>query len=124
MGDKVLLFLNIAVAAVSLAFAVLMLARGFKKLRESKNESEKAQAMQTIMETMDKVHNIFVKIPSFICQAEDLFGAGNGTRKQYFAMKEIENECIKYKIDFDTYKEQFKCGIENVLATPQKKNTK
>lgn len=121
MGDKLLLFLNIAIAVVSLLFALVMLFKSIRNIKTSKTQAEREKAISSTLESVEQIYNIFDKVPSFISQAETLFGNGNGERKNYFVMKEIENECIKRKVDFDANKDKFMSTIENILSTPQKK---
>lgn len=121
MGEKLLLYLNIAIAVTSLLATAFIL---IKSLCKAKTHKERVQAVENALEVGTKITDILRKIPSIISQSEIIFGAGNGTRKKFFAMKEIENECLKQNVDYDANKEEFDIVIENILNTPQKKVNK
>ena len=118
MGEKLLLYLNIAIAVTSFIATVLIL---IKSLCKAKTHKERVQAVEDALETGTKITDILRKIPSIITQSESIFGAGNGTRKKFFAMKEIENECLKQNVDYEANKQEFDAEIESILTTPQKK---
>ena len=89
----------IVIGAVSVIFNVIMLIR-----------KNKVSSLGTIMNM----------IPTYISQAEKMFGAGNGTAKLQWVLTMVELECVKANIESDT--EAVKEQIEKVLSTPQSKN--
>lgn len=119
MGEKLLLYLNIAIAVISLLATILILIR---TLIKAKSHKERVQAVEDALEIGTKITDILRKIPSIITQSEDIFGAGNGNRKKFFSLKEIENECLKLNVNYDEYKNVFDAAIESILSTPQKKS--
>ena len=119
MGEKLLLYLNIAIAVISLLATILIL---IKSLIKAKTHKERVQAVEDALEIGTKITDILRKIPSIITQSEDIFGAGNGYRKKFFSLKEIENECLKLNVNYDEYKNVFDDAIESILSTPQKKS--
>lgn len=119
MGEKLLLYLNIAIAVTSLFATIFIL---IKSLIKAKTHKERVQAVEDALEIGTKITDILRKIPSIITQSEDIFGDGNGSRKKFFAMKEIENECLKLNVNYDEYKNEFDAVIESILSTPRKKS--
>ena len=64
---------------------------------------------------------IVQKLPNFIQEAESIFGAQTGSAKLAYVLNKVQIECITKKVDYN--EEQFKGEIENILCTPEKKET-
>lgn len=62
---------------------------------------------------------IFQRIPEFISEAEDLFGSGNGKAKLAYVLNKLNISFLENGLVFD--KTAATEQIENILATPQKK---
>lgn len=63
-----------------------------------------------------KIIELFNKIPTYINQAEQMFGAGTGVAKFQYVMNNLQIECLKNNLKVDELTLQEK--IENVLHTP------
>lgn len=65
------------------------------------------------------VLGIIGKIASYVCEAESIFGAGNGQAKLNWVLTKVQIDAVKanVKIEDETIINQ----VENVLSTPQKK---
>lgn len=65
------------------------------------------------------VLQILANVPSYVSQAEQIFGSGNGQAKLQWVLTKIQIDSVKANVDIseDVVKEE----IESVLQTPQKK---
>lgn len=70
-------------------------------------------------EKIVQLAKIVQKLPDYIKQSEEMFGAGKGRVKKQYVLNEVRNECLLNEID---YKEnEFSEEVEKILDTPQKK---
>lgn len=67
-----------------------------------------------------KLAKILQTLPTYIKEAEAVFGAKTGVAKLAYVLNKINIDCLKADIDFD--EDQWKVEIEDILGTPQKKN--
>lgn len=68
-----------------------------------------------------KLASIVKSIPKLVIEAEELLGSGNGSAKKTYVLNQLNIKCLQYGIEFD--EKGLGIEIENVLATPQKKET-
>lgn len=68
-----------------------------------------------------KVSAILAKIPNYIIEAETIFGGGTGKAKLAYVLNKIQVDCVKANINIS--EEVLTQQIENVMETPQKKQT-
>ena len=92
---------TIVLAGLSFGFAIIDV---FLALRKKRNAS---------------LYKVVQKIPSFIAEAESCLGSAHGTQKLVYVLAKIQNECILNGVKYD--EEGFKYEVEQILATPQKK---
>ncbi len=95
---------TIASAAVGIVMSVVSVL-----INKKKNKSQKLVELAKIAQ----------KLPEFISEAENIFGAGNGAAKLTYVLNKVQIECLKNNVEFN--EEQFKGEIENILSTPEKK---
>lgn len=65
------------------------------------------------------VLEILANVPSYVKQAEDIFGKGCGPAKCQWVLTKIQIDAVKSNVDIT--EEQVKEQIELALETPQKK---
>lgn len=63
--------------------------------------------------------NLKVGLSTFIAEAEDLFGAGNGRAKLNYVLNKVHIKCLELSLPYD--EAEIKRCVEDILATPQKK---
>lgn len=66
-----------------------------------------------------KLAKILQALPTYIKEAEAVFGTKTGIAKLTYVLNKINIDCIKADIEFD--EEEWKVEIEDILSTPQKK---
>lgn len=66
-----------------------------------------------------KVLEILSNIPSYVSQAEQIFGSGNGQAKLQWVLTKVQIDSVKANVDIS--EEEATSQIESVLQTPQKK---
>jgi len=99
--NEILLIISASVAVVGLIYSFYeTITKGPKKKR-----IELAKILQAL--------------PSYIKEAETIFGAKTGVAKLAYVLNKINIACIKANVDFD--EDQWKVEIEDILSTPQKK---
>ena len=104
MIENVTIWTTIATTAVGIVGYVISFI-----LNKKKNKSDKLVDLAKVVQ----------KLPEFIAEAENIFGAGNGNAKLAYVLNKVQIECLKNKVEFN--EEQFKGEIENILRTPEKK---
>ena len=92
---------TIVLAGLSFGFAIIDV---FLALRKKRNAS---------------LYKVVQKIPSFIAEAESCLGSSHGVQKLIYVLAKIQNECVLNGVKYD--EEAFKYEVEQILATPQKK---
>lgn len=80
-------------------------------LNKKKNKADKLVDLAQIIE----------KLPEFITEAEKIFGSGNGTAKLAYVLNKVQIECLKNKIEYN--EEEIRLKVEEILKTPQKKES-
>ena len=66
-----------------------------------------------------KVLSLWDKVPVYITQAEQIFGAKTGLAKLEFVLSKVQTDCVKLNLDVSD--EEIKSHIEEILATPTTK---
>lgn len=66
-----------------------------------------------------KLSSIIANIPTYVAEAEKLFGAGTGASKLSWVLTKVQMDCIKARIDAD--EGYITAQIESVLNAPEKK---
>lgn len=67
------------------------------------------------------VADITSKIPSYVSEAEEIFGTGTGAAKLSYVINKVQIDCVKASVKMtDT---EIKAKVEEILATPQSKTT-
>ena len=66
-----------------------------------------------------KILNIFANVPSYVSQAEQIFGPGNGKAKLQWVITKIQIDCVKANVEIS--EDAAAKEVERVLETPQKK---
>lgn len=71
-------------------------------------------------EKLSKIKSI---LPDIIVKVEEIFGRGNGALKKEYALVETQKQCIAQKLKITPkLLEELSQDIEEILATPQKKD--
>ena len=97
-------WISIATTAIGIITTIISIVTN-----KSKTKSQKLVELAKIVQ----------KLPGYIQEAETIFGAGTGTAKMAYVLNKVQLDCIQNKVDYS--EEQFKGEIENILATPEKK---
>ena len=66
-----------------------------------------------------KLAQILQSLPSYIQEAESIFGAGFGAAKLSYVLNKVNIDCLSQGLGFNS--EQWTVEIEDILSTPQKK---
>lgn len=106
MGDTTELIITCITTGISIISIILSIIFNNKKAK-SKKIVELAKVVQ--------------KLPGYIAEAESIFGAGTGTAKMAYVLNKVQIDCLTNKVEYN--EDQMKGEIENILATPQKKET-
>ena len=69
-----------------------------------------------ILEELQKTSEIFAKVPKYINQAEQIFGAKTGLAKLEFVLSKIQVDCARANINIE--EQEMVKKIEEILATP------
>ena len=101
MFAKILQILPYIVTAISITIAII------KELKAGKKEK------------VIKLASVVKSIPKLIVEAEELLGQGNGSAKKTYVLNQLCIMCLQLGIEYD--ENGLGIEIENVLATPQKK---
>ena len=73
--------------------------------------------------TLVKIAKVVQRIPDYLLEAEQVLGAGQGTRKLAYALHLVKIICDSLGVDYEKYEAGFIGEIERILATPQKHDT-
>lgn len=87
------------------------------KIKGSKSSKEKTEAEKKV-----EITKIIQKLPFYIMESEEIFGAGTGKAKKQYVLNYIQIDCIKACIEY--VEENWETEIEKILLTPQKKEKK
>lgn len=68
------------------------------------------------------ISSILRKVPYYVIEAENIFGAGNGQAKFSYVANKIQIDCVKARVKISD--EEMATVIEDVLSTPSKKISK
>lgn len=104
MIAQILQWSGLALATASTTFAVIKTIKAGKKNK------------------LVKLAKIVQTIPESINEAEQVLGPGTGSAKLTYVLNKLNIKCLQAGIDFDEL--GLTQEIENVLATPQKKERK
>lgn len=63
--------------------------------------------------------NIKVGLPTFIAEAEELYGAGHGMAKLTYVLNKVHIKCLELSLPYN--ENELRTQIEAILETPQKK---
>lgn len=107
-GNEIATIISSAIAGLSIIINIII----FIKKQKTNKSLSSAIAENGCAE-------IFNKLPNFITEAEQIFGAGTGIAKLAYVLNKVQMECIKLNITYD--EEATKKQIETILATPEKK---
>ena len=66
-----------------------------------------------------KLAKILQALPSYIQEAESIFGARTGVAKLAYVLNKINIDCLSSGVAFNS--EEWTVEIEDILSTPQKK---
>lgn len=80
-----------------------------------------ANKSKTKSNKLVELAKIAQKLPGYIQEAEQIFGGKTGTAKLAYVLNKVQIDCITKNIEYN--EEQFKGEIENILSTPEKKES-
>ena len=106
MTNDVNFWISIVTTAIGIITTIITII-----INKSKSKSQKLVELAKIVQ----------KLPGYIQEAETIFGTGTGTAKMAYVLNKVQLDCIQNKVEYS--EEQFKGEIENILATPEKKET-
>lgn len=101
MLTNVLQWGGIVIAAASITIAV------YKAIKEGKKDK------------LVKLAKVVQEIPNAVIEAEQILGNGTGKAKLTYVLNKLNIKCLQFGIKYD--ETALTQEIENVLATPQKK---
>lgn len=104
-GNKMIETIKLCITIISAAIGVITTIISICT-NKTKSKSQKLVELAKVVQ----------KLPGFIKEAEDIFGAGTGNAKMAWVLSKANMECLSKKIEFN--EEQFKAEIENILKTP------
>ena len=104
MTKDITFWTTIATAAIGLITTAISIIAN-----KSKSKNQKLVELAKIVQ----------KLPEYIKEAENIFGAQTGAAKLAYVLNKVQIECITNKVKYN--EEQFKGEIENILSTPEKK---
>lgn len=99
--NVIILIVSTAVSIVGIVYSVIATILKSKKTKSVKL----AQIMQTL--------------PSYIKEAETVFGGNTGAAKLVYVLNKVCIDCIKNHLDYN--QDDWTVEIEEILSTPQKK---
>ena len=99
-------WISIATTAIGIITTIISIVTN-----KSKTKSQKLVELAKIVQ----------KLPGYIQEAETIFGARTGTAKMAYVLNKVQLDCIQNKVEFN--EEQIKGEIENILSTPEKKES-
>ena len=99
--NEILLIISAAVAVIGIVYSFI----------ETITKGSKTKRI--------KLAKILQTLPTYIKEAEAVFGAKTGVAKLAYVLNKINIDCLKNDIEF--IEEDWKVEIEDILSTPQKK---
>lgn len=101
-------------AALGLEFVLSLVLFFNNRSISAKRKADNAKNNKDVL-----LSNLKVGLATFIAEAEDLFGAGNGAAKLNYVLNKVHIKCLELSLPYDEV--EFKKCVEEILATPQKK---
>lgn len=80
-----------------------------------------SRTAQAALKPLKSASDILVKLPGYISQAEQIFGAGHGQAKLGWVVQQVWVDCIRNGVTADIDVDKLTEQIEAILETPHKK---